>query len=210
MPKTIGILGRKIGMTRVYNEHGRSLPVTVIEAGPCTVLQKKTSDHEGYNAIQVGFLEKKASRVNKPEAGHFKRSGVAGYYHVSEFRVADPEEYEIGQQLTVQEVLNIGDKVDVSGNTKGRGFQGVIKRHGFAGGRASHGSKFHRAPGSIGCSAWPARVVKGKKLPGQMGNNLVTQKNLKIVDIREDDNILLVQGAVPGAKNGLIKIFTKG
>ena len=210
MPKTIGILGRKIGMTRVYNELGRSIPVTVIEAGPCTVLQKKTSDHEGYDAIQVGFLEKKASRVNKPAAGHFKRSGTTGFYHVSEFRVADSASYELGQQLSVKEVLNIGDTVHISGKTKGRGFQGVMKRHGFAGGGAGHGSNFHRAPGSIGCSAWPARVVKGKKMPGQMGNNLVTQKNLKIIDIREDDNILLVQGTVPGAKNGLIKIFTKG
>jgi len=196
-------------MTRVYNEHGRSIPVTVIEAGPCTVLQKKTTDHEGYNAIQVGFLEKKTSRVNRPEAGHFKRSGAEGYYHVSEFRVPDPEAYELGQKLTVKEVLNIGDQVDVSGKAKGRGFQGVVKRHGFAGGRATHGSMFHRAPGSIGCSAWPSRVIKGKKLPGHMGNNLITQKNLKVIDIREDDNILLVQGAVPGAKNGLIKIFTK-
>lgn len=197
-------------MTRVYNEHGRSIPVTVIEAGPCTVLQRKTADHEGYNAIQVGFLEKKASRVNKPDAGHFKRSGTAGYYHVSEFRVTDPESYELGQQLTVNEVLNIGDKVDVSGKSKGRGFQGVVKRYGFAGGRATHGSMFHRAPGSIGCSAWPSRVVKGKKMPGQMGNNLVTNKNLKVIDIRADENILLIQGAVPGAKNGLVKIFTKG
>lgn len=210
MPKTKGILGRKVGMTRVYNEHGRSIPVTVIEAGPCTVLQRKTADHEGYNAIQVGFLEKKASRVNKPDAGHFKRSGTAGYYHVSEFRVTDPESYELGQQLTVKEVLNIGDKVDVSGKSKGRGFQGVVKRYGFAGGRATHGSMFHRAPGSIGCSAWPSRVVKGKKMPGQMGNNLVTNKNLKVIDIRADENILLIQGAVPGAKNGLVKIFTKG
>ena len=210
MPKTIGILGRKVGMTRVYNEHGRSIPVTVIEAGPCRVLQKKTVDHEGYNAIQVGFIEKKTSRVNKPESGHFKRSEAEGFYHVSEFHVADPETYELGQQLTVKEVLNIGDKVDVSGKTKGRGFQGVMKRHGFSGGRATHGSMFHRAPGSIGCSATPSRVVKGKKLPGQMGNNLVTQKNLTVIDIREDENILLVQGAVPGAKNGLIKIFTKG
>ena len=210
MPKTMGIMGRKVGMTRVYNEHGRSIPVTVIEAGPCTVLQKKTTDNEGYNAIQVGFLEKKASRINNPEAGHFKKSGSAGFYHVCEFRVNDPEEYELGQQISLKEILNIGDKVDISGRTKGRGFQGVIKRHGFAGGRATHGSMFHRAPGSIGCSAWPSRVIKGKKMPGQMGNNLITQKNLKVIDIREDDNILLVQGAVPGAKNGLVKIFTKG
>ena len=210
MPKTNGILGRKVGITRVYNENGRSIPVTVIEAGPCTVLQKKSIDNDGYDAIQVGFQEKKASRVNRPLSGHFKRSDSAGFYHVREFRVNNLEEYELGQQITMKEVLNIGDKVDVSGRVKGRGFQGVIKRHGFAGGRASHGSKFHRAPGSIGCSAWPARVVKGKKMPGQMGNNLVTQKNLIIVDIREDENILLIEGAVPGAKNGLISIYTKG
>ncbi len=209
MPKTNGILGRKLGMTRVYNEHGRSIPVTVIEAGPCVVLQKKTVDKEGYNAIQVGFLEKKASRVNKPQAGHFKRSGGRAFYHVREFRVADPEQYELGQEITVDQVLKIGDKVDVSGRTKGRGFQGVMKRHGFAGGKASHGSGFHRAPGSIGCSAWPSRVIKGKKLPGQMGMEKVTQKNLTVVDIREGENILLVQGSVPGARKGVVSIYTK-
>jgi len=209
MPKTMGILGRKIGMTRVYNQHGRSIPVTVIEAGPCTVLQKKTTENEGYDAIQVGFQEKKASRVNRPLTGHFKRSESTGYYHIREFRVNNLDGYELGQQITLKEILNIGDKVDISGRTKGRGFQGVIKRHGFAGGKATHGSMFHRAPGSIGCSAWPSRVVKGKKMPGQMGNNLVTQKNLTIVDIREEDNILLVEGAVPGAKNGLVSIYTR-
>ncbi len=196
-------------MTRVYNELGRSIPVTVIEAGPCTILQKKTVGKEGYNAIQVGFLEKRQSRLNKPEAGHFKRSGGTGYYHVREFRVEDPDSYELGQQITVGEVLKIGDKVDVSGRSKGRGFQGVVKRYGFGGGKASHGSGFHRAPGSIGCSAYPGRVVKGKKMPGRMGNDLKTLKNLTIVDIREEDNILLVQGAVPGAKDGLISIYTK-
>ena len=209
MPNTNGILGLKVGMTRVYNDLGRSIPVTVIEAGPCTVLQKKTVGKEGYNAIQVGFLEKKQSRLNKPEAGHFKRSGGTGYYHVREFRVEDPDSYELGQQITVGEVLKIGDKVDVSGRSKGRGFQGVVKRYGFGGGKASHGSGFHRAPGSIGCSAYPGRVVKGKKMPGRMGMDLKTLKNLTIVDIREEDNILLVQGAVPGAKNGLISIYTK-
>jgi large subunit ribosomal protein L3 len=209
MPNTNGLLGRKVGMTRVYNELGRSIPVTVIEAGPCTVLQKKTVGKEGYNAIQVGFLEKKQSRLNKPEAGHCKRSGGTGYYHVREFRVKDPDSYELGQQITVGEVLNIGDKVDVLGRSKGRGFQGVVKRYGFGGGKASHGSGFHRAPGSIGCSAYPGRVVKGKKMPGRMGMDLKTLKNLTIVDIREEDNILLVQGAVPGAKNGLISIYTK-
>ncbi|PIE57962.1 MAG: 50S ribosomal protein L3 [Desulfobulbus propionicus] len=209
MSKTKGILGRKIGMTRVYDEHGRSIPVTVVEAGPCTILQKKTTAKEGYNAIQVGFLEKKAARINKPEAGHFKRAGGQGFYHIKEFRVTDPEAYELGQQITASEVLNVGDFVDVSGKSKGRGYQGVMKRHGFAGGKASHGSGFHRAPGSIGCSAWPARVVKGKKLPGHMGDVLVTQKNLTIVDIRKEDNVILLKGTVPGAKNGLLRIYTK-
>ena len=193
----------------MYNELGRSIPVTVIEAGPCTILQKKTVGKEGYNAIQGGLLEKTYTRLNKPEAGHFKRSGGTGYYHVREFRVEDPDSYELGQQITVGEVLKIGDKVDVLGRSKGRGFQGVVKRYGFGGGKASHGSGFHRAPGSIGCSAYPGRVVKGKKMPGRMGNDLKTLKNLTIVDIREEDNILLVQGAVPGAKDGLISIYTK-
>lgn len=209
MPNTNGILGRKIGMTRVYNELGRSIPVTVIEAGPCTVLQKKTVGKEGYNAIQVGFLEKKSQRLNKPEAGHFKRSGGTGYYHVREFRVDDPDVYELGQLITLSEVLKVGDKVDISGKTKGRGFQGVVKRYGFGGGKASHGSGFHRAPGSIGCSAYPGRVLRGKKMPGHMGTDSKTLKNLTIVDIREEENILLVQGAVPGAKNGLVSIYTK-
>ena len=209
MPKTKGILGRKIGMTRVYDENGRSIPVTVIEAGPCTILQKKTVQKEGYNAIQLGFLEKKESKLNKPEAGHFKRSGGKGFYHVREFRVENPESYEVGQQLTLTEMAAIGDMIDIAGKSKGRGFQGVIKRHGFRGGRATHGSDFHRAPGSIGCSAWPSRVLKGKKMPGRIGNETVTQKNLKIIDIRNDENVLLVRGTVPGAKNGLLNIFTK-
>lgn len=209
MPKTKGILGRKIGMTRVYDENGRSIPVTVIEAGPCTILQKKTVQKEGYNAIQLGFLEKKESKLNKPEAGHFKRSGGKGFYHVREFRVENPESYEVGQQVTLTEMAAIGDMIDIAGKSKGRGFQGVIKRHGFRGGRATHGSDFHRAPGSIGCSAWPSRVLKGKKMPGRMGNETVTQKNLKIIDIRNDENVLLVRGTVPGAKNDLLNIFTK-
>ncbi len=209
MPKTKGILGRKIGMTRVYDENGRSIPVTVIEAGPCTILQKKTVEKEGYNAIQLGFLEKKVTRLNKPEAGHFKRSGGKGFYFIKEFRVADPALFEVGQLVTLNEIVTIGDLVDITGNSKGRGFQGVIRRHGFRGGRTTHGSDFHRAPGSIGCSAWPSRVLKGKKLPGRMGNATVTQKNLKIIDIRSDDNVLLIHGTVPGATNGLLNIYTK-
>uniref|UniRef100_UPI0040561129 50S ribosomal protein L3 n=1 Tax=Candidatus Electrothrix sp. TaxID=2170559 RepID=UPI0040561129 len=209
MPNTNGILGRKVGMTRVYNEMGRSISVTVIEAGPCKVLQKKTVGKEGYNAIQVGFLEKKESRLNKPEAGHFKRSGGAGYYHIREFRVTEPDTYEIGQEITLAEVVKIGDRINITGKTKGRGYQGVMKRYGFGGGKASHGSGFSRAPGSIGCSAYPGRVLKGKKLPGHMGTDKKTVKNLTVVDVREDENILLVQGAVPGTKNGLVSIYTK-
>lgn len=209
MPNTKGILGRKIGMTRVYDENGRSIPVTVIEAGPCTILQKKTIDKEGYSAIQVGFREKKESRLNKPEAGHFRRSGGVGFYHIKEFRVTDPEVYEVGQRITLSEILSTGDLVDISGKSKGRGFQGVVKRHGFSGGRKTHGSNFHRAPGSIGCSAWPSRVLKGKKLPGRMGNELVTLKNMKVIDVRVEENVLLVRGTVPGAKNGLLNIFSK-
>ncbi|MBM9535909.1 50S ribosomal protein L3 [Desulfobulbus alkaliphilus] len=209
MPKTNGILGRKIGMTRVYDENGRSIPVTVIEAGPCVILQKKTVQKEGYNAIQIGFMEKKQSRLSKPEIGHCKRSGGQGFYHIKEFRVNNPDDFEVGQRITVQEVLGIGDTVDISARSKGRGFQGVIKRHGFSGGRASHGSNFHRAPGSIGCSAWPSRVMKGKKMPGRMGNDTTTLKNLKIVDIRNEENVVLVRGSVPGAKNGLLNIYTK-
>jgi large subunit ribosomal protein L3 len=209
MPNTKGILGRKLGMTRVYDENGRSIPVTVIEAGPCTVLQKKTVAKEGYNAIQVGFLEKKSSRLNKPEAGHFKRSGGKGFYHIKEFRIDNPEVYEVGQEITLSEIVSIGDTVDIAGKSKGRGFQGVIRRHGFSGGRMTHGSGFQRAPGSIGCSAWPSRVLKGKKMPGRMGNESITQKNLIVIDIRVDDNVLLVRGTVPGAKNGLVNIYSK-
>lgn len=209
MPNTKGILGRKVGMTRVYDENGRAIPVTVIEAGPCTILQKKTEVKEGYNAIQLGFIEKKSSRLNKPEAGHFKRSGGTGFYHIKEFRVNDPEAYEVGQSITLAEIFAIGDLIDISGKSKGRGFQGVVKRYGFHGGRKTHGSNFHCAPGSIGCSAWPSRVVKGKKMPGRMGNDVVTQKNLKVIDIRTEENVLLVHGTIPGAKNGILNIYTK-
>ncbi len=209
MPKSMGILGKKIGMTRVYSEVGQATPVTVVEAGPCKVLQVKSEATDGYNAIQVGFSEKKASRVNKAVAGHLKKSGSEGFYFIREFRVSDPDNYEVGQDITLDAVFKIGDLVDVQGTSKGKGFQGVIKRHGFAGGGAGHGSKFHRAPGSIGMSAYPGRVVKGKKMPGRMGNDTVLKKNVIIVDIRPDDNVVLLKGPLPGAKNGLLKIFSK-
>lgn len=209
MPKTMGLLGKKIGMTRVYSEQGQAIPVTVIEAGPCVVLQKKTEAKDGYNAIQVGFGPKKESRLTKPAAGHFKAAGKGGFYHIKEFRVADPEAYEMGQEIQLAELFKIGDEVHISGTSKGRGFQGVIKRHGFKGGRKTHGSMFHRRPGSIGCSAWPSRVIKGKKMPGRMGNDLITKKNLTVIDVRADENIMLVKGSVPGAKESLLQIFTK-
>jgi large subunit ribosomal protein L3 len=173
------------------------------------VLQKKTEAKEGYNAIQVGFGPKKEARLNKPQAGHYKAAGKGGFYHTKEFRVTDPESYELGQEIQLAELVKIGDEVHISGKSKGRGFQGVIKRYGFKGGRKTHGSMFHRRPGSIGCSAWPSRVIKGKKMPGRMGNELLTKKNLTVIDVRPEENILLVKGSVPGAKEGLLQIYTK-
>ncbi|MBU0675643.1 MAG: 50S ribosomal protein L3 [Proteobacteria bacterium] len=209
MPKKIGILGKKVGMTRVYSAEGAAIVVTAIEASPCTVLQVKTDDKDGYSAIQIGFDPKKESRMTKPMQGHVKAAGQGGFYHIKEFRVDDSSKYEVGQQISMTDLFNTGDLVDISGRAKGRGFQGVIKRHGFKGGRDTHGSMFHRAPGSIGCSAWPSRVVKGKKMPGQMGNNLVTKKNVIVVDIRPESNVMLVRGNVPGSKQGLLQIFIK-
>jgi large subunit ribosomal protein L3 len=209
MPKTMGLLGKKMGMTRIYSEAGAATGVTVIETGPCVVLQKKTVDKEGYNAIQVGYRSKKDSRVNKPSLGHCKAAGKGAFYIIKEFRVDDPDQYELGQEISVNDVFNVGDLVDISGRTKGRGFQGVIKRHGFKGGPAGHGSKHHRAPGSIGCSAWPSRVIKGRRMPGQMGNVKVTKKNVMVIDILPEDNALVVKGSVPGSEDGILHIHTK-
>ncbi len=209
MPKTMGLLGKKIGMTRVYNDMGAVIPVTVIEAGPRKVLQVKSQAKEGYNAIQVGFGDKKAQRVNKAAAGHFKKADADGYYHIREFRVLNPEDYQAGQDISLADVFKTGDVIHISGVSQGKGFQGVMKRHGFKGGPGGHGSKFHRRPGSIGMSAWPGRVVKGKKLPGRMGTDNVLKKNAIVIDVREDDNIILVKGPVPGCKQSLLKLFTK-
>jgi len=209
MPKSMGILGKKIGMTRVYSELGQATPVTVVEAGPCRVLQVKNEGTDGYNAIQVGFSENKSSRVNKAIAGHLKRSNSKGFYFIREFRVKDPGVFEVGQDVALDTVFKVGDLVDVQGTSKGKGFQGVVKRYGFAGGGAAHGSKFHRAPGSIGCSAHPGRVFKGKKMPGRMGNDTILRKNVIVIDIRPEENVVLLKGPLPGAKNGLLKIFSK-
>jgi large subunit ribosomal protein L3 len=209
MPKKLGMLGKKVGMTRVYSEEGNAIAVTAIEAGPCVILQKKSVEKDGYNAIQVGFASKKNPRVNKPMVGHFKAAGKGGFYHIKEFRLDDIAHYELGQEILVSDLFKVGDLVDVSGMTKGRGFQGVVKRYGFKGGRDTHGSMFHRAPGSIGCSAYPSRVIKGKKMPGRMGNALVTKKNVMVIDVRPETNVLLVKGCLPGASESVVRIYKK-
>ena len=201
-----GILGKKLGMTQVFVADGRRIPVTVVEAGPCTVVQKKTESTDGYNALQVGFEAKKSHRVTKPMMGHFKKADKGAFTTLRELAADNVDEYQVGDQVTCDSVFKAGDIVDVTGTSKGKGFQGVIKRWGFSGGRATHGSKFHRAPGSIGMSASPARVHRGKKMPGQMGNARVTQQNLEIVEVRADQNLILVKGAIPGPNQGLVLI----
>ena len=198
-----GLLGKKIGMSQVYAADGQRIPVTVLEAGPCTVLQKKAAATDGYEAVQLGFGEKKTHRVNKPEMGHFKKTGKGAFAHVREFKAE--QDCQLGDEVTC-EIFKPGDRIDVTGTSKGKGFQGVIKRWGFAGGRASHGSMFKRGPGAIGQSASPSKVFKGKKMPGQMGNVRVTTQNLIVVDVRPEQNLILVRGAVPGPKNGLVMI----
>jgi large subunit ribosomal protein L3 len=201
-----GIIGKKVGMTQIFSEEGKRIGVTVIEAGPCKVIQKKTEAKDGYCALQLGFREKKMERVNRPLQKHFRKSGEAAYYHLREFRVEETDQYEVGQGISVG-IFKLGEWVDVSGNSKGKGFAGMIKRHHSKGGAASHGSMFHRAPGSIGAgSSFPSRVFKGKKLPGHMGNRRVTLKHLQIVGIDDANNLLLLKGAVPGARGSILTI----
>jgi len=198
-------MGKKLGMTGLFASDGRVLPVTVIQAGPCVVTQIKTQATDGYNALQLGFDEVKPRLVTKPRQGHFRKSGDLCFRHVQEFPVDRPEDYTVGQQVTL-EIFAVGERVDVSGTTKGRGFAGVIKKEGFSGGRTTHGSKCHRIPGSIGSSAWPSRVFKGKGMPGHYGVEHQTMQNIEIVDIRPEDHLLLVRGAVPGPASGLVAI----
>lgn len=199
------MLGKKIGMTQIFNEDGTVVPVTVIEAGPMKVLQKKTVENDGYNAIQVGYEIAKEHRVNKPLKGHFDKANVEYRKHLSEFKVDNLNDFEIGQELKV-DVFEAGDKIDVSGISKGKGTQGPIKRYGLAKGRTTHGSKVHRAPGAMAGAAYPGRVLKGKKLAGRMGHDKVTVQNLEVVRVDSERNLLLVKGAVPGPKGGLVKI----
>ncbi len=198
-----GIIGKKIGMSQQFSG-GELIPVTVIQAGPCTVVQKKTSEKDGYDSAQLAFVEeKKKDRVTKAMAGHFKKANVQPHRFLREFRTA---EFEQGQVVTV-DIFKKGERIAVSGVSKGKGFAGVMKRHNFRGGPGGHGSMFNRAPGSIGASAYPSRVMPGKKLPGHMGDANVTVKNIEIVDVRPDQNLLFVRGAVPGGDNGLLLIY---
>ena len=206
---SLGLIGRKLGMAQVFSATGEVIPVTVIEAGPCAITQIKNNEKEGYCALQLGFLPKKESKVTKPLQGHFKKSGTGSFRFLKEFRVEDVESYQTGQELNV-EIFEVGQKVAITGVSKGKGFAGVVKRWNFSGGPASHGSTTHRAPGSIGCSAYPARVFKGRKMPGHYGSATVTVDNLEIVDRQADKNLLFVKGAVPGGKNGMVIIkFSK-
>lgn len=200
-----GLIGRKLGMTSVFTPDGRYLPVTVVLAGPCVVTQIKTVDTDGYNALQIGFGEKKSSRITKPMQGHLKKSGGQRFAFLQEVGVDNPEEFDVGQTIGL-DVFEVGERIDVVGTTKGRGFSGVMKRHGFGGGRKTHGSKCHRVPGSIGCSAWPSKVIKGKKLPGHYGVERKTTRNLEIVDIRPEENLILLKGPVPGHRQALVKL----
>jgi large subunit ribosomal protein L3 len=202
-----GIIGKKLGMTQIFLEDGTRVPVTVIQAGPCYVVQKKTADNDGYSAVQVGFESVAAANVNKPYLGHCTKSGHGVFRHLREFKNDQVESMNVGDEITVNE-FSVDDVIDVTGTSIGKGFQGVIKRWNFKGGRASHGSRFHRAPGSIGASATPSHVFKNKKMPGQMGNAKVTVQRLKIVRVDASDNLILIKGAVPGHKNSIVTIKT--
>lgn len=201
---TKGILGKKLGMTQVFGENGVAIPVTVIQAGPCVVLQKKDVETDGYHAIQLGFEDKKESRANKPELGHAKKANTAPKRYIREVRGIGTEEVEVGQEVKV-DIFEEGEFVDIQGVSKGKGFQGSIKRHGQARGPMSHGSKYHRGPGSLG-PIDPARVFKGRPLPGRMGGERVTIQGLEIVKIYPEKNLMLVKGSIPGAKNSYVKI----
>ena len=198
------IIGKKVGMTQIFDEKGYVIPVTVIEAGPCTVAQVKSVDTDGYNAIQLGFGEVKDKHINKPEKGHFAKSKLTAKKHLREFRV-NSADVKVGDEVKA-DVFAAGDKVDVQGTTKGKGFQGVIKRHGQHRGPMGHGSMYHRRPGSMGPTSTPGRVFKGKNLPGHMGSVTSTILNLDVVKVDTDKNVLLVKGSVPGAKGSIVKV----
>jgi len=200
-----GLGGKKLGMTSVFAPNGKYIPVTVLKVGPCVVTQVKKKETDGYRALQLGFDVKKAKNTNKPLQGHFKKSGDVCYATLREVDVDNPDEYTVGQTIG-PDIFTIGEKVNVTGKSKGRGFSGVMKRHGFAGGRMTHGCKNHRVPGSIGCSAWPAKVIKGKRMPGQYGVETKTVRNLEVVDIRPEENLILLKGPIPGSRSAIVTI----
>jgi len=200
-----GLIGRKLGMTQIYNAEGNVVPVTVVQTGPCIVVQKKEMASDGYTALQVGFGVKKAQRVNKAARGHMAKAGKGAFEFLREFRLDDVSQYEVGQEIKVENLFKVGDRIDVSGISKGHGFTGVIKRWSFAGFPGSHGThEYFRHGGSIGNRSYPGRVRKGKKMAGHWGNEQVSTQNLVVIDIRPDENLMLVRGAVPGAKQGVV------
>ena len=199
------LIGKKLGMTQIFDENGTVIPVTVLEAGPCVVAQVKTLENDGYEAVQLGFGEVKENKLNKPEKGHFAKANVTAKKHLREFRLDSIEGIKVGDELKA-DVFAAGDKIDVQGTSKGKGFQGVIKRHGQSRGPMGHGSMYHRRPGSMGPTSTPGRVFKGKKLPGHMGHVTVTIQNLDVVAVDMDKNVILVKGSVPGAKGAILKI----
>lgn len=202
---TKGILGTKVGMTQFFTEEGELIPVTVVEATSNVVLQVKTNETDGYEAVQVGFQDKREVLANKPHKGHVAKANATPKRFIREFRNVELGEYEVGQEITV-ETFEVGDIVDVTGTSKGKGFQGVVKRHGQSQGFMSHGSRFHRRPGAMAMAADPSRVLKGKKLPGQMGGNQVTIQNLEVVSVDAENNVILIKGNVPGPKKSLVTI----
>lgn len=199
------MIGRKIGMTQIFKEDGSVVPVTVVEAGPLVVVQKKTVEIDGYNAIQVGFANIKEQRINKPLKGHFNKGNIEYKKYLMEFKVENPDDYEIGQEIKV-DVFAEADMVDVTGTSKGKGTAGVIKRHGFGRGRETHGSKFHRMPGGLSAGTYPGRVFKGHRMAGRMGNEKVTIQNLEVVRVDVEKNLILIRGAIPGPKKGIVTI----
>ncbi len=200
-----GLMGRKIGMTQMFDETGLIVPVTVIDVGSNVVTQVKTVETDGYSAVQVGYGDVKEHKINRPEKGHLDKAGVSPKKYLKEFRVKNTDDFAVGNELNA-DFFKVGDKVDVSGTSKGKGFQGNIKRHNQARGPMSHGSRYHRGPGAMAAAAYPGKVFKGKKLPGQMGNENVTVQNLEVVKVDVERNLLIVKGAVPGPKKGLLSI----
>ena len=205
MSKTL--IGKKIGMTQIFDEQGKVIPVTAIEAGPCTIVQVKTVETDGYNAVQLGFGDVKEHKVIKPVKGHYTKSNLTPKKHLREFRLDSVENVKVGDELKA-DAFEAGDKLDIQGTSKGKGFQGVIKRHGQSRGPMGHGSMYHRRPGSMGPTSTPGRVFKGKRLPGHMGHETVTIQNLEVVKVDLDKNVILVKGSVPGAKGAILKLKT--